>query len=76
MPDNLQQIELTHTQLPDPAFTGDDAPNQPSGGTAAHPGPPAKPGTPPAPASERPSWLPEKFKSPEEMAAAYKALEQ
>lgn len=29
----------------------------------------------PAPVAERPSWLPEKFQSPEAMAEAYKALE-
>ncbi|CAB4139462.1 capsid assembly protein [uncultured Caudovirales phage] len=30
----------------------------------------------PAPAAERPDWLPSKFKSPEDMAAAYAALEK
>jgi hypothetical protein len=31
--------------------------------------------TPPAPASERPDWLPEKFATPEDLANSYKELE-
>ena len=30
----------------------------------------------PAPAADRPAWLPSKFKSPEELAASYAQLEQ
>ena len=37
---------------------------------------PPAPESVPAPASDRPTWLPEKFKSPEDLAQAYRALEQ
>lgn len=40
---------------------------------------PASPETPPAdsqPSNERPQWLPEKFKSPEDLAKAYRELEK
>lgn len=38
--------------------------------------PPAAEVVPPATEAERPQWLPEKFKSPEELAKAYAELEQ
>lgn len=44
--------------------------------TAQAPAPAPSPATETPPASERPSWLPEKFKTPEDMAASYAALEK
>jgi len=37
---------------------------------------PTGPDAPPPPATDRPAWLPEKFKSPEDLAKAYSELER
>lgn len=44
--------------------------------TPAEAAPAEAPKTPEAPKTDRPSWLPEKFESPEKMAEAYAALEK
>lgn len=61
-----------------PTVTGPNAPEtQPkdAGATPATPAPSSEPAAAPS-VGDRPSWLPEKFKSPEEMAKAYGELEK
>lgn len=53
-----------------------DPQSGPRTGDGAQGSAPSSPQAPqPSPAGDRPSWLPEKFKSAEDLAAAYKALE-
>lgn len=62
-------VQLAPGQNPDGTF-GDQKPAQ---GSEDKPQAPEDKGTPEAP--ERPEWLPEKFKTPEDMAKAYAELE-
>lgn len=58
--------------LPFPLWEGED---EGAGGGDGDP-PPDPAGDPPAPVDERPEWLPEKYKTPEEFAQGYKELTQ
>lgn len=74
--------EYTKIELDSSEPTGPLSPEEQSAsptGTASggksSPTPPTPPPTSPDPAGDRPAWLPEKFKSPEDLAKAYASLE-
>lgn len=72
---DYQKVEITKEEPTGPL----DPKSEPQPGTAQGTKPSSSPPAPaqqPEPAGERPAWLPEKFKSPEEMARAYGELEK
>lgn len=72
---DYQKVEINSTEPTGPI----DPASEPQPGTAQGTKPssssPPAPAQQPAPAGERPAWLPEKFKSPEDLAKAYGELE-
>jgi hypothetical protein len=75
-----ERITISTDNTPDPANVNASVsePVEKDGVTSVSVDPSNKPETPPAeePAGERPGWLPEKFKTPEDLAKAYGELEK
>jgi len=71
---DYQKVEITSTEPTGPIDPASEPQPGTAQGTKPSSSPPAQP-VPPAPAGERPSWLPQKFKSAEDLAKAYSELE-